>query len=414
LETAIVIFSVGLLIFLAHFFTALFNRTKIPDVLPLLLLGVLFGPLLDLVKPESFGKVGSIFTIIALIIILFQSGLGLSLSQLKSSLGRGLILTVVNYFFTLGLVALLAKTFLPLTPLEAIILGSILGGTSSAVVIPMIEKISLNSETKATLLLESTFSDVFCIAGTLGLLQASRESEVHLTPMVFQILSSFFVASFIGALGALLWSFLLRQIRKLENSTFTTPAFVFLLYGATEMLGHNGAIAALAFGIILGNASDLPFLNRIQDRSAIALNDIEKNFFAESVFLLKTFFFVFMGLSLRFDNLLLFWEGFILVGALFLLRILVVKISLPKREDAWDSSVAAIMNPKGLAAAVLAGLPLAQGLAGGAIIQSAVYSVVLFSILATAILVFLLNGTTLKKFYSFILVGKTSLEKPKT
>jgi cell volume regulation protein A len=40
-----IVLVIGLLVFLAHFFTALFRRTRIPDVLLLLLLGVVLGPL---------------------------------------------------------------------------------------------------------------------------------------------------------------------------------------------------------------------------------------------------------------------------------------------------------------------------------------------------------------------------------
>ena len=35
------VFSIGLIIFAAHFFTALFERTRFPDVLPLILIGIL-------------------------------------------------------------------------------------------------------------------------------------------------------------------------------------------------------------------------------------------------------------------------------------------------------------------------------------------------------------------------------------
>ena len=134
MEIAIVILAVGALVFLAHLFSALIETTHIPDVLPLLLLGLLFGPILHWVSPESFGKVGGVFTVIALIIILFQSGLELKLSDLKESLASGTRLTLIHYFLTVPLVALLGTTFLGLTLLEGLTLGSILGGVSSAVV----------------------------------------------------------------------------------------------------------------------------------------------------------------------------------------------------------------------------------------------------------------------------------------
>jgi Na+:H+ antiporter len=55
MDTASSIFFVGLLIFLAHLFTGLFSRTKIPDVLLLMLIGLLIGPCLGIVNIENFG-----------------------------------------------------------------------------------------------------------------------------------------------------------------------------------------------------------------------------------------------------------------------------------------------------------------------------------------------------------------------
>ena len=48
------VFYVGLIIFAAHFFTALFERTRVPDVLPLIFIGILVGPLLNILTPEDF------------------------------------------------------------------------------------------------------------------------------------------------------------------------------------------------------------------------------------------------------------------------------------------------------------------------------------------------------------------------
>ena len=61
------ILFVGLLIFLGHMFSALFEKTRIPDVLPLVGLGLLVGPFLGWVSAESFGAVGEVFTTVSLI-----------------------------------------------------------------------------------------------------------------------------------------------------------------------------------------------------------------------------------------------------------------------------------------------------------------------------------------------------------
>ena len=60
------------------------------------------------------------------------------------------------------------------------------------------------------------------------------------------------------------------------------------------------------------------------------------------------------------------------------------------------------MIPKGLGAAVLASLPAQQGVPGGEVIQSVVFSIILCSTLFTTILTFLVDKTYLANVYGWI------------
>lgn len=96
------------------------------------------------------------------------------------------------------------------------------------------------------------------------------------------------------------------------------------------------------------------------------------------------------------DGLIL---GAVLTIIIFMLRIPIVWASLPRSTLKPDVSLAAVLVPKGLAAAVLASMPLQQGMASGQLIESATYSVVLFSMVLCSILVLLLEKTSLLGFY---------------
>jgi len=50
-----IVISLGLLIFFSHAFNELFDRTKIPNVLLLLLIGILVGPVGGIVSKDFFG-----------------------------------------------------------------------------------------------------------------------------------------------------------------------------------------------------------------------------------------------------------------------------------------------------------------------------------------------------------------------
>ena len=78
-----------LLVFTAHLFAALFEHARIPDVLPLMIMGLMIGPIFHAASSKSLGRMGDMFSMVALVIILFQGGLEFQLSHLKESLGPG-------------------------------------------------------------------------------------------------------------------------------------------------------------------------------------------------------------------------------------------------------------------------------------------------------------------------------------
>ncbi|MDD5647922.1 MAG: hypothetical protein PHY03_03205, partial [Dehalococcoidia bacterium] len=51
--------------------------------------------------------------------------------------------------------------------------------------------------------------------------------------------------------------------------------------------------------------------------------------------------------------------------------------------------------------AVLASIPFQQGMDGGEIIQNTAYAIILISIIITSLLVFLIDKTRFKNFYSW-------------
>lgn len=405
--TATAILFIGLLVFLAHTFAGVFSRTKIPDVLWLILIGLLLGPVSGLINPGYFGAVGPIFTSVTLVVILFEGGIEMNLAVLRKAMGGTLSLTLANFFVTLLAVGGVTLLMTDLGPSLAFMLGAILGGTSSIVVIPLVRQLQMGEEGQSILSLESALTDVLCIVSALALLEAHKAGELSFRLTVGYILSSIILAIILGVVSAFAWATLAKRVRALQNAIFTTPAFVFVVFGIGELLGYSGAIASLAFGVALGNIElfNISALKRYIRHETIALNETEKAFFAEGVFLLKTFFFVYIGVSIQLTNLWWVSIGAILTLLVFALRIPVVRFSVPKSISATDASLMAVMVPKGLAAAVLASIPLQQGVVGGELISNATYTVILFSIILTSLLVFLVSRTRLSKFYGRVFSG---------
>lgn len=406
-HTGLIIAILGLLIFAAHLFTEIFSRKRIPDVLMLMAIGLIVGPLLGWVKPESLGSIASIFTTVTLVIILFESGTELNFNILLNSIKGTMKLTTINFFVTMAVVAVLGIVFEKFDILTGLMMGAILGGTSSAVVIPMVSQLKISEKGGTILILESAFSDVLCIVFAWAFLKADQSGSMNVGPIIGSIIASFILSSLIGLAAAILWTHLLNKVRHVKNSILTTPAFVFIVYGINQWFGFSGAIASLAFGIGMANIDYMYnngiFLKRLFKDQPAKLNETEKQLFSEVVFLLKTFFFVYIGISIRLDH---FWPilvGFIITLVLFALRIPIVRMSVHKEKGEFPTEDKMFMSgivPKGLAAAVLATIPMQQGLPGGDLIQSIVFAVILFSITFTSIMVPVLeHDNAISRFY---------------
>lgn len=384
------ILAIGLAIVAGHLLSAIFKRTRIPDVLVLMLAGIAIGPYaLAWASPADFGKVGPVLTTIALIVILFEGGLGLEVATVRRALGETLTLTLTTSVVTAGLVAVIAYPLLGnwITPF---LLGVILSGTSSAVVIPMINALGVADRPRAVLALESALTDVTCIVGAFALLQAALAGgELHGMELASRMIASLVVASVMGVAGGIGWLLMLDRVRQLPNSFTLVFAVVFLLYGLAELLGFSGGIAALAFGMTISNV--VPDLAaRFSTRNPIAIaqhTDQERDLFAEAVFLVKLFFFVYLGLNLRFSDPEVLTYAAATVVAVYAARLLITRFTLSASATTTDATVAAVMVPKGLAAAVLASVPAQQGLAGGEVLRDLAFAVVGMSIVVTSVAV---------------------------
>ncbi|TET67480.1 MAG: hypothetical protein E3J40_03200, partial [Dehalococcoidia bacterium] len=387
-DIAPVIVFVGVLVFLAHLFTAIFSRTRVPDVLWLIIIGICIGPILGLVSPTEFGTAGAILTTVTLIIILFESGTALELVTLRSAVGGAMALTTTSFFLSMLAVAGFALWLTDLELIPAFILGAIVGSISEAIVIPMIKQLRMRKDSQTMLSIESSVNDVLSIVITLALIEAYKLGEFKIAAVTGNLIASFLVAIVFGVVGAFIWSRFLNRIHAIKDTMFTTAAFVFVIFGIVEILGFNGAIAALAFGITIGNVESIRFyvFRKPQANEPMGLSQTERAFFSEVAFLLKTFFFVYLGISLELISGWLIQLAVILTVLVFILRIPAVKVTVNKSIPVKDASIMAIMVPKGLAAAVLASIPFQQGVIGGELIKNVTYGVVLLSIVMTSLL----------------------------
>lgn len=385
-----VIIFLGALVLLSHLMSNFFSRIHVPNVLLLMLVGIIIGPVSGIIETADFGKTGPVFSNIVLLLILFESGVNLKLKELTKSLFSSFVLTVSIFIGTMFIIGTITHYILGLDRVAAFMTGAVLGGTSSAIVIPMIRQVRIQPGSHSLLLMESALSDVLCLITGLSLFLAMQSGIFEAKNILKDIGLNFLVSIFWGIASGLLWSFFIDKIRKIQNSIFITGAYLFIVYGITEYFGFNGGIAALMLGITLGNMdSSTSFLTKNFQLHTQPINDIEKRFFAEIVFVFATYFFVFIGVSMQFGSMGIYFLSFFLMLLLLAFRYLAVRVIIRSEEMKKDRLIIFSMAPKGLVPAILASLPLQAGLSGGKEIQEIVFAIIFLSIVFSSVLIFI-------------------------
>ena len=359
MPAALILGLVGGLLVLAFLANRVFRVTRIPDVILLMALGVLLGPGLHLLDASRLAKTTNLLGTLAIILVLFEGGLELDLRDTLRHFPGSLLLALLAYLFSTGLVALVVVKGLHLPLTIGLLVGATLGCTSSTVVLPVLQQMDAEEPVKVTLMLEASWGDVLAVL-TVGLLLGFEyQSGPIATGLAHRFLMQVGVALLFAVVAGILWSRMLHVLSEQRFWQVLTFSIVLVLYAGMEALGANGLIAVLGFGLTLSNFPGIdPSLGLTGPVSALAESQ-EKllTFHSELAFLVRTFFFVLIGAVAElgiFRQHPLLTAG--ILGALFLSRWLAVHSSRwAWREIGLQGREAILwMLPRGLITVVLA------------------------------------------------------------
>src|SRR3989338_5291415 len=394
-EVLSIFLAISVVIFFGFIAEFLFKRLRIPDVLFLIVFGLILGPYsLGLVFPESLEPVAPAFTTFALLFLLFDGAFTMDLRSFAKGLGRGVLIAVYNFGVSAAAITGVGMLF-GFGALYSLLLGVILGGISSAFVIPIIQNLKIKKETYSILTLESAITDVLCIVFAITVMQIITLHTFSLEFVASTLASLFAVAGFFGVIAGTFWIVIISKVFKKNKSYMLTIAYLLLLYTVTEYLNGNGAIATLFFGLVLRNSKKLTAL--IKGENAISVTSpTEQLFYSQISFFLKTFFFVYIGILLDFSNLKALIIGAIIAIAIMLLRNTTSFIA--KNFMPYDKKIMNSIFARGLAAAVLAQLAIQNNIQNAELIAKITFSVIMFTIILSSARIFYENRSSIASF----------------
>ena len=306
---------------LAFVANRLVRFTHVPDVIILMAAGVLIGPVLHWLEPDVFRGVTRGFGSLALIRILFEGGLDLKLREILKHFGPGFFLSIFSYLLTMGAVAAVARLVLHSSVVSALLVGAILGCISSSILLPVLQQVALRREVKVTLLVEASLGDSFAVLAVTTLLDLAAGGIADPKAVAWALSSSLILAIACGVLAGMLWSYLLPVLSEERFWHVLTFAAVLLVYSGVHFLKGNDLISVLVFGLTLSNFpavrkrlhfeetvgadwfDEMPVEGRHGRLSDEFHRDEMLTFHGELAFLLRTFFFVLLGMLVNFREL---------------------------------------------------------------------------------------------------------------
>jgi cell volume regulation protein A len=366
----------------------LFRKTGFPDILFLLILGIILGPVIGVFSKDDLVPITPYLIELSLIMILFYGGMDMDLSKVLRQSGRATLLAVTYFILVTIAVSSIAKFLFNIDWILALMFGPMIAGTSSIVIIPLSKKLKISEETALTLSLESTITDVLNIVFFFSILGLYLSGSLNVLTVAENIVAQFGVGILIGFAVGVVWLWILHKIRHEPYTYISTLAVLILTVMGSELLGGSGVLSALAMGLVIGNYKDVSSLVRIKLASAKfeELREILTRFQSELTFLIRTFFFVFLGLlyDISFNSV----TFGLLVGLIFLslnlgLRYFAVRLSTTRSLMSKDATVMTLLCGQGLAHATLSVIPQQYGVPNAQIYPVIVVTMIILTNVVT-------------------------------
>ncbi|MYH04695.1 MAG: peptidase [Cenarchaeum sp. SB0675_bin_21] len=375
----VLLLAAGVVIFAGVAGEAFFRRTGVPEVAFLMILGVILGPVLGIVQIEAVMAIVPYFAALALIIIMFDGGLNLNLKRLVSTAHFATALVVGGFIISVALVAVGAHFILGWGWLESLLLGSIVGGSSSAIVFGLVRQIGISKDARSVLSFESALTDILATIVAFVMLEAVFTGQFNTDTLLSSMGRAAAVGLILGFGVGVPWLYITTRMVNTQHVYMLTLGMLFVLFFLAVNFGESGALTALVFGLMLGNRKKLTDWLRIPFQS-IDHDDPTHN---QLTFLVRSFFFVFVGLMATLGRIEYIIFGIVMTVLVYYGRAIVVKLTLTKRFSDLDKRITRVMIPRGLAAAVLATFPITMGLDNAEAYLQIVFFIILTSVIIT-------------------------------
>ncbi len=388
--------SLSLMLLVGLSVSYIFKLLKIPSILGYMITGIILGPyVLNLIAPEILNISADLRTI-ALVVILLRAGLSLNIKDLKQIGITGVLMAFIPASFEIVGVVIFAPILLGLSLIDSLILGTILGAVSPAIIVPKMLKLMESKEgTKKSIpqliLAGASMDDIYCLVLFASAISLAQNHTLNFATFVHLPESIIFGIGLGIGLG-FIFNYLFRKIHMrdtLKVIIVLTTAMLLTVFEdyIKKYVGFSSLLAVIALGITL-----LTLYPKLASRM---VRKYEKIWLVAEILL-----FVLVGAAV---NILTIKEvglnAIILILIILLFRTLgVIFATLPSKLKFKEKVfVVFAYLPKATVQASIGAIPLEMGFASGGVMLSVSVLAILITATLGSFLIDITHKTLLEK-----------------
>lgn len=299
----VVIITICALLLLAYAFTVSSNKTQIPSVILLMLIGWVVNQatiFLNITLPD-LNPLLPFFGTVGLILIVLEGSLELQFNKRKLPfIGKTLVTAIVPLFVTAFVIGHFFYYFLDADYKQGLINAIPLCIISSAIAISSVG--NLNSFNKEFAIYESSLSDIIGVLFFNFLVLNEVINIETIGNFGLQILIML-VISFIAT------AFLAFLLSRIDHHVKFAPIvlLIILIFAVSEIYHLPALIFIMIFGLIMGNFDELERFNWIKILKPRALDKEVQKFkelTIEAAFLVRSLFFILFGYLINTEDVI--------------------------------------------------------------------------------------------------------------
>ena len=385
-----ILFLVGIILFSGTLSGFLAQKSKLPDVVLFLLVGICLGPeLAGAIRVQADSTVNQLILIFGSSYILFDGGAGLRLKVLKEVWITILAISTLGVLITAALTGLAASWLLGLPLIGALLLGSTIASTDPATLVPVFKQVRIKDRLAQTVMSESACNDAISAIITFGLMGIALGTggKFSLGAAALSLVSSALIGVLAGALLGYAAAFLVAHEKfgfLSEYAPLVTLMAVVGAYLSAEDFHASGFMAVFVFGIVLGNKDSFGFQLENQEQEKL------EDFILTTSLIMRMFIFILLGSQVNFalvGKYLWSGVGLVLLFMLVIRPITVFCCALPDRRARWSLRELLFMSwtrETGVIPGALAGILLGMKVPGAEVIAAVTFLAILLTILIQA------------------------------